>query len=130
MCPNQGDFGRRVTGLGEDGYVCVSSCSGEGYFVTCLTRLVEVCEKSYKGRSWFSPRLGSRCFHVKILCSHFSTYFRCFTLSEHFTNSPSKQVPSLFSETAKICQHNSPSSCVCVLSNLTEMRKEANANNP
>jgi len=74
------------------------------------------------GRSWFSPRLGSSCFHVKIMCSHISIYFRCFTLSEHFTNSPSKQGLSLFPETAKICHHNSPPSCVCVLSNLTLMR--------
>ena len=56
MCPNQGDFGRGVTGLREDGYVCVTSYNGEGYFVTCSVRLVEVCEKSYWGRSWFSPR--------------------------------------------------------------------------
>jgi len=63
------------------------------------------------------------CFHIKILYYHFSTYFRCFTLSEHFINSPSKQVPSLFPETAKIGQHNSPPSCVCVLSNLTNPMK-------
>ena len=44
MCPNQGDFGRGVTGLREDGYMCVTSCNGEGYFVTCLACLVEMCE--------------------------------------------------------------------------------------
>ena len=68
MCPNQGDFGRGVTSLRKDSHVYVTSCNGEGYFVTCSARLVEVCEKSYWGRSWFSPRLGSRCFHVKIVC--------------------------------------------------------------
>jgi len=97
-----------VTGLRKDGYVCVTSCNGEGYFVTCSARLVEACEKSYWGRSWFSPWLGSRCFHIKIVYSHFSIYFRCFTVSEHFTNSPFKQGLSLFSEIAKICQYNSP----------------------
>ena len=67
----------------------------------------------------FFTSVGLEVFPQKILCSHFCTYFCCFTLSEHFTNNPSKQSLSLFPEIAKICQHNSPPSCFCVLSNLS-----------
>ena len=44
MCPNQEDFGRGVTGLREDDYVCVKSCNGEAYIVTSLARIVKWCE--------------------------------------------------------------------------------------
>ena len=58
MCPNQGDFGRGVTDLREDGYVCVTSCNGESYIVTCLARIVKWCENPTRVGRGFSPLLG------------------------------------------------------------------------
>ena len=57
MCPSQGDFGYGVTGLREDGYVCVTSCNSVSYIVTCLARIVK-CENPTEVGHGFSPQLG------------------------------------------------------------------------
>jgi len=57
VCPSQGNFGRGVTGLREDGYVYVTSCNGVSYIVTCLGRIVK-CENPTEVGSGFSPQLG------------------------------------------------------------------------
>ena len=54
----KGTFGRGVTDLREDGNVCVTSCNGEGYIVTCLTRIVKWCENPTGVGHGFSPQLS------------------------------------------------------------------------
>ena len=61
-------------------------------------------------------------FHVKTLCSFylFSTFICCYLVSRFTVNTLSKQFFKLFPESLEICQHNSPLSCVRVLSILTK----------
>ena len=54
----KGTIGHGVTSLVEDSYVCVTSCNGEGYFVTCLARIVKLCENPTGVGRGFSPQLG------------------------------------------------------------------------
>ena len=54
----KGTIGCGVTSLGEDSYVCVTSCNGEGYCVTCLARIVKLCENPTGVGCGFSPQLG------------------------------------------------------------------------
>ena len=56
MCPSQGNFGRGITCLREDGYMCVTSCNGESYIVTCLARIVK-CENPAEVDRGFSSQL-------------------------------------------------------------------------
>ena len=57
MCPSQENFKRGVTDLREDGYMCVTSCNGVSYIVTCLARIVK-CENPTEVGRGFSPQLG------------------------------------------------------------------------
>ena len=87
----------------------------------CLVHIVKWCENPTGVGRGFSPQLGQRCLHVKILCSLHLFFCLCSLhfISGYTANTLTKQFLSLFPESHKnLLTQFTPLLCLCTLDSI------------